>query len=328
MNHSTGQLENGSKVQLGTGYVTAGYSTNPADPIQPDYFALQSRDSRGIERFAGLNANPGWFFGLYADSFVSPATTDNDSSFAAPWLRFARNGWSSGGALALGDGKFRMGVFEGSASWNRFQPVSEHRGNGAMLEYQLPTRQLSLSLQSGFVNESDTFLGTEFGSALGQMEKSETFFAGINGHLQIRENWQGLFALYSGTTDSGLNSGLLKLDNAIASSAWSLGLSGHSIWQRNDRFTVYLAQPLRIEQGQASLQLASGRTIDRQVIYQTVAIDLQPRGREQQLEMNYQFAWGRANATARAEYIHQPDHNIHNSSYSEVTLSLQMPIGR
>ena len=328
LNHSTGQLENGSKVQLGTGYVTAGYSTNPADPIQPDYFALQSRDSRGIERFAGLNANPGWFFGLYADSFVSPATTDNDSSFAAPWLRFARNGWSSGGALALGDGKFRMGVFEGSASWNRFQPVSEHRGNGAMLEYQLPTRQLSLSIQSGFVNESDTFLGTEFGSALGQMEKSETFFAGINGHLQIRENWQGLFALYSGTTDSGLNSGLLELDNAIASSAWSLGLSGHSIWQRNDRFTVYLAQPLRIEQGQASLQLASGRTIDRQVIYQTVAIDLQPRGREQQLEMNYQFAWGRATATARAEYIHQPDHNIHNSSYSEVTLSLQMPIGR
>lgn len=327
LSHSSGQLDNGSKVRLGKSYQSASYA-NPADPIQPDYFALQSRDGRGIERFAGLNANPGWFFGLYADSFVSPATTDNDSSFAAPWLRFARNGWSSGGALALGDGKLRMGVFEGSASWNRFQPVSEHRGNGAMLEYLLPTRQFSLSIQSGFVNESDTFLGSEFGSALGQLDKSETFFAGINGQLQIRKNWQGLFALYSGTTDSGLNSGLLELDNAIASSAWSLGLSGHSIWQRNDRFTVYLAQPLRIEQGQASLQLASGRTVDRQVIYQTVAIDLQPEGREQQLEMNYQFAWGRATATARAEYIHQPDHNHHNSSYSEVTLSLQMPIGR
>ena len=327
LSHSSGQLGNGGKVRLGRGYQPAGY-VNPADPIQPDYFALQSRDSAGGERFAGLNANPGWFFGLYADSFVSPSTTDNDSSFAAPWLRFARNGWSSGGALALGEGKLRMGVFEGSAGWSRFQPVSEHRGNGAMLEYQLPTRQLSLSIQGGFVNESDTFLGTEFGSALGQMEKSETFFAGINGQLQIRENWQGLFALYSGSTDSGLDSGLLELDNAIASSAWSVGLSGHSIWQRNDRFTVYLAQPLRIEQGQASLQLASGRTIDRQVIYQTVAIDLQPQGREQQLEMNYQFAWGRATATARAEYIYQPDHNHHNSNYSEVTLSVQMPIGR
>lgn len=328
LSHGSGQLENGTKVKLGKSFISTAYSSDPADPIQPDYFALQSSDKHGGERFAGLNANPGWFFGLYADSYVSPETTDDDSSFAAPWLRFARNGWSSGGALALGDGKLRMGIFEGLASWNRFQPLSEHRGNGAMLEYLLPSRQLSLSIQSGFVNESDTLLGTEFGSALGQLDKSETFFAGINGHLQLMDNWQGLFALYSGNTDGDLSNGLLQLDNSVASSAWSLGLSGHSIWQKNDRLTVYLAQPLRIEQGQASLQLARGRTVDRQVIYQTVAIDLQPQGREQQLEMNYQFSWGRATATAQAEYIYQPNHNRHHSSYSEITLSLHMPIGR
>ena len=340
LHHSSQQLEGGTRIRAGASYTSTSHELDPNsfntayspltnDQIQPDYFALQTQSNSGSERFAGINANPGWFFGIYADSFVSPATTDDDSSFAAPWLRFARNGWSSGGAIAIGEGKFRMGVFEGSASWNRHQPVSEHRGNGAMMEYSLPSKtNYGLSIQSGFLNERDTFLGTELGSALGQLENSETLFAGINGHLQIRENWQGLFALYSGTTDSQISSSLFNLDDSISSNSWSLGLSGHSLWQHNDQLSIYLAQPLRVDSGQATLQLANGRTIDRQITYQTVAIDLQPQGREQQLEMNYQFIWGRATASARAEYIYQPNHSNQNSSYSEITFSLQLPIGR
>ena len=338
LHHSTQQLEGGTRIRAGASYTSTSYeskSFNTAyspltnDQIQPDYFALQTQNNNGSERFAGINANPGWFFGIYADSFVSPATTNDDSSFAAPWLRFARNGWSSGGAIALGEGKLRMGVFEGAASWNRYQPISENRGNGAMMEYSLPSKTgFGLSIQSGFLNERDSFLGTELGSALGQLENSETLFAGINGHLQIRDNWQGLFALYSGTTDSRISSSLFNLNDSISSNSWSLGLSGHSLWQHNDQLSIYLAQPLRVDSGQATLQLASGRTLDRQVTYQTVAIDLQPQGREQQLEMNYQFAWGTATASARAEYIHQPNHSDQNSSYSEITFSLHMPIGR
>ena len=338
LHHSTQQLEGGTRIRAGASYTSTSYeskSFNTAyspltnDQIQPDYFALQTQNNNGSERFAGINANPGWFFGIYADSFVSPATTNDDSSFAAPWLRFARNGWSSGGAIALGEGKLRMGVFEGAASWNRYQPISENRGNGAMMEYSLPSKTgFGLSIQSGFLNERDSFLGTELGSALGQLENSETLFAGINGHLQIRDNWQGLFALYSGTTDSRISSSLFNLNDSISSNSWSLGLSGHSLWQHGDHLSIYLAQPLRVDSGQATLQLASGRTLDRQVTYQTVAIDLQPQGREQQLEMNYQFAWGTATASARAEYIHQPNHSDQNSSYSEITFSLHMPIGR
>ncbi len=340
LRHRTEQLEGGSRIQVGAAInywqrdnSSGFYTDNPSDQIQPDYLALQTQNSQGGERFAGINANPGWFFGVYADALITPAATRDDSSFAAPWLRFARNGWSSGGAIALGDGKLRLGVFEGAASWNRFQPVSEHRGNGAMMEYSLFIHEqaLGLSIQSGFVNERDTFLGTELGSALGRLKNSETYFAGINGHLNLRDNWQGLFAIYSGVTDSGLeqntNGSLFNLDNSISSSAWSLGLSGHSVWQHNDQLSIYLAQPLRIERGKASLQLASGRTVDRQVIYQTVAIDLQPKGREQQLELNYQFDLGTAVASLRVGHIVQPNHSVQNSRYSAIRFSLHQPIG-
>lgn len=342
LRHRTQQLEDGSRIQLGAAVSpwqqnnsSGFYTDNPGDQIQSDYFALRAQNNQGGERYAGINANPGWFFGVYADALIVPGSTSDDSSFAAPWLRFARNGLSSGGAIAVGSGKLRLGFFEGSASWNGSQPLSEHRGNGAMMEYSLSipskVRDIGLSVQSGFVRERDTFLGTEIGSALGQLKDSETYFTGINGHLQIRNNWQGLFAVYSGVTDSGLGQGkdvgLFSLNNSIASSSWSLGLSGHSVWQHNDQLSIYLAQPLRIERGRASLQLASGRTIDRQVIYQNVAIDLQPEGREQQLEMNYQFDLGAATASFRAEHIVQPNHSVENSSYSEISFSLYLPIG-
>jgi hypothetical protein len=258
LTHSSEQLDGGTKIQVGAGrdpwqseslaqpYNSVG---DPNDQVPADYFALQTQNKSGSERFAGINANPGWFFGVYADSFISPDATNDDSSFAAPWLRFARQGWSSGGAIELGQGKLRMGVFEGSASWNHFQPTSEHRGNGAMMEYSFPAAGYgySLSIQSGFVSERDTFLGTELGKALGQLENSETFFAGINGHLQIKDNWQGLFALYSGTTDSGLTSAsevnlsnsLFNINDSILSKSWSLGLSGHSLLQANDQLSIY-----------------------------------------------------------------------------------------
>lgn len=94
---------------------------------------------------------------------LSPSATDDDSSFAAPWLRFARRGWSSGGAIAIGSqNKLRMGLFNGRASWDRYQPQEKLQGHGAMLEYSLgyPGSNLhSLSVQTGFVREQNSFLG-------------------------------------------------------------------------------------------------------------------------------------------------------------------------
>ena len=105
---------------------------NPNNQIQADYFALHFQDEQGAERFAGFNAS-GWF-GLYADAGLNPAATEDDSSFAAPWLRYARQGWSSGGALNLGAGnnKLRVALFDGSASWNQWQHSS---GSTAMVPF-------------------------------------------------------------------------------------------------------------------------------------------------------------------------------------------------
>ena len=336
LRHGSQQSINGTKISFGSApdlwQQDARFNGNPNDRVQADYIALQFEDTQGVERFAGINANAGWFFGVYANSMVSPSSTDDDSSFAAPWLRFARQGWSSGGAIPLqgNRAKLRIGLFNGTGSWNKYQPVSEHQGNGAMVEYAFATSRSSLSIQTGLVREEETFLGTEIGSALGSIEQSKTLFTGINGHLQLSAQWQGVVAFYSGTTDSGLtNMGQLQLPDQITSSSWAMGFKSHSLWRDNDQLSLYLAQPLRIEGGRGQLQLATGRTLDRQVIYENIAFDLKPQGREQQLEINYHRPWKLAGRKAwlgaAAEYRHQPNHSALNSSQFEMRLTISMP---
>jgi len=308
---------------------------NPNQQVQEDYIALQFHSPYGSERFAGLNTNPGWFFGLYGNSVLSPSATDDDSSFAAPWLRFARRGWSSGGAIAIGSqNKLRMGLFNGRASWDRYQPQEKLQGHGAMLEYSLgyPGSNLhSLSVQTGFVREQNSFLGTSIGPALGSLGQAETLFVGLNGHVQIDKRWQALLALYSGSTYTGaVNSQVFAVDSQIRSGSWALGFKGRSLWRVNDQLSLYLTQPLRVKSGRAALKLATGRTWDRQVIYQDISLELQPPGREHRLELGYhlptRIAQRQAWFSATSQYIQQPSHSPINPQHLVVKLMFSISI--
>ena len=179
-------------------------------------------------------------------------------------------------------------------------------------------------MQRGFISEDDSLLGATLGQSLGQVKNSGTEFFGLNGHVQLNSKWQGIFAVYRGTTESGLTEGegLFNLGKSINSNSWSLGLNSSPDWQTDDRLSISLHQPLRVQSGQGSLQLATGRSVDRQVTYETINFDLQPQGREQQLELLYQFKLGDISAATRVEYTYQPHHNPHNPSYGVIEFSL------
>jgi len=247
----------------------------------------------------------------------------------------ARRGWSSGGAIAIGSqNKLRMGLFNGRASWDRYQPQEKLQGHGAMLEYSLgyPGSNLhSLSVQTGFVREQNSFLGTSIGPALGSLGQAETLFVGLNGHVQIDKRWQALLALYSGSTYTGaVNSQIFAVDSQIRSGSWALGFKGRSLWRVNDQLSLYLTQPLRVKSGRAALKLATGRTWDRQVIYQDISLELQPPGREHRLELGYhlptRIAQRQAWFSATSQYIQQPSHSPINPQHLVVKLMFSISI--
>ena len=204
-----------------------------------------------------------------------------------------------------------------------------------MLEYSLASgpeaRLRSLSVQTGFVRERDSFLGTSIGSTLGSLGQAETFFVGLNGHLQITTDWQALVAVYHGHTYTGpANSQVFAVGPQIRSGSWALGLKGRSLWHANDQFSLYFTQPLRVESGRAALKLATGRTPGRQVIYQNISIELQPQGREQRLELGYhlpaQIAQRQAWLSATSQYIQQPNHSALNPDHLVVKLMFSIDV--
>jgi len=339
LQHREQRLSNGGKLQIGQ---TNPVADNAYFSLQPAYLTLQLGnqlgdqlgDQSGIGRFVGINANPGWFFGVYADNFIAPASSADRLSFAAPWLRFARNGWSSGGGMVLGLGKLRAGIFNGSAADDLQSLTRPRNSHGGLLEYALLSTNFSVNFQHGFISENSSLLGATLGQTLGQLKNTATKFFGLNGHLQLSPKWRGIFAVYHGTTESGLaesglaesglaeSKGLLNLDKSLKSSAWSVGINSTPEWQAEDRLSIYLHQPLRIAGGQGSLRLATGRSVDRQVSYETVAFDLEPQGREQQLEVRYQFKWNNIITAARVEYTIQPNHSPLNPHYGVIEFSL------
>ncbi len=360
LQHRQQRFENGAQLQLGLARSILGDSDSsiPAQQsdLQPGYLAFQFNSQSGGQRFIGVNTNPGWFFGLYADNLVSPASSPEGNRFAAPWLSFARNGWSAGGAMAVGSGNLRLGLFEGSPVDRLLVSDRQHNSHGGLFEYSFSgalfsglnaNADFNLNIMGGFIREVSSLLGSSLGEALGQFTNNATRFAGISGRLQLNNNWQGIFALYRGITESGSDNSeqnryrLLNLDRSLSSNAWSLGFNHSPQWNKDDQLSITVHQPLRIGSGHGNLRIASGRTIDRQVSYKTIDFDLQPHGREQQFELRYQFKWARPLkwrgrefqtgefiSAARINYIVQPDHNPLAPDYAVIEFSLFKPLTR
>ncbi|MDD9860042.1 MAG: hypothetical protein OXU40_06295, partial [Nitrospira sp.] len=127
--------------------------------------------------------------------------------------------------------------------------------------------------------ETDGFLGTRMRGAFGTVS-STTAFAGFNHHWPVNGHWRALASGYFGWTRPAFaGGGLLRDTSLLQSSAVSLGLERDSWWQDGDWLGFRLSQPLRVESGEADLQLATGRTRYGEVLYQRKLVDLVPAGR-------------------------------------------------
>jgi hypothetical protein len=105
--------------------------------------------------------------------------------------------------------------------------------------------------------------------------------------------------------DSSLFTGF----SPIISNAFSVGLIGHGLAEdRSDRFGILLNQPLRVMQGEARLGITTGRQQDGSLIIETVTADLEPTGRELDLEVFYGRRIGSGRVNASLMLRHEPDH--------------------
>ena len=261
-----------------------------------------TRDMANGRLLLGYRAHPGWQFGPPAGNSlvardgesIKPGTFTDDGTFANPYLSFARDGASIGYAIPTGPGSFHVAAFHGSAQYGERREADAGRATGALTEYRFGDS--GLAMQAGWLAEAERLVGSRPSGAFGQLG-GNTGMLGLSAYRHLGNGWGLLASAHVGTSRAEVRRrGMMHNPSALWTSSFALGLIGDEIDRSGGRLAFRLSQPLRVEAGQAGLRWVSGRDADGQVKIEHAALDLEPSGRQLDLEVTYSRPWvgGRA----------------------------------
>ena len=267
-----------------------------------------AREIGNAKLLFGCRAHPGWRFGLHARDGgpdrgfvpVEAGTFTDDGAFSNPFLGFARDGANIGLAAPLGAGSLRAAAFHGTARHGERRDADAGRATGVLTEYRFGDS--GLALQAGWLAEAEAAMGSRPGGAFGALA-SDTAIAGLSVHRRLADGWSLLASAHagmSGVENSG--HGMVRDMSTLWTGAFAVGLTGEEVDDAGGRLALRLSQPLRVEAGQARLRWVSGRTPGGAVTVENAALDLEPSGRQLDLELVYArpLAGGEAHLAATA----------------------------
>ena len=224
------------------------------------------------------------------DLSTAPFGLHEDKSFAHPYLGFAGEGVGFGSSLQLGAGRLTaMGFTSGNASVSENVPVD---ARGGLIEYAIePFTGVEFGVQAGAMVEESRALGLLSEGGFGEMGESSTAFAGVSLEGALEENWRFRASMLFGRTNLDAPSvGLLTDSSTLSSSAFRFALEGSDILLDADRIDAFVAQPLRIEGGEADFIVPVGRTPSGLVKRERIeGVSLEPGGRELEFGVRYEM---------------------------------------
>ncbi|MCY4031402.1 MAG: S8 family serine peptidase, partial [Hyphomicrobiales bacterium] len=224
------------------------------------------------------------------DLSTAPLGLHDDKSFAHPYLHFAGEGVGLGGSLQLGAGRLAaMGFTSGSASVSRDIPVE---ARGGLIEYALePFAGVELGVQAGAMMEESRALGLLPEGGFGALGESSTAFAGVSLDGSLEDSWRFRASMLFGRTNLDTPPvGLLATSSSLASSAFRFALEGSDVLLDADRMDVFVAQPLRIEGGEADFVIPVARTPAGSITRERISgVSLEPGGRELEFGARYEM---------------------------------------
>lgn len=254
--------------------------------------------------FLGLRGSVGWDLGLYAAGALPPGAFSDEAAFVSPYLALAREGGAAGLEWTLGRGALRAAAFHGGADWDKErlwtrgpdpgspQASGPERNYGALLEYgSAPGASRGVALQAGWLWEPGSLMGSRPQGAFGGL-RGQTGFAGLAAHARLGDRWMAFAAAHAGWSHPSVEgAGLLRGVSALRTSSFELGATRHGFLGEDDRLSLRLSQPLRVESGHAALRWAAGRTRHRQLLTEQARLNLEPSGRQLDLELAYRRPW-------------------------------------
>ena len=282
----------------------------------------RSLAGREIAAFDALGA-PFWFdLGDFTSVAAARRMTAESRVFVAPM-----NGWRlgllnpgpavEGGhlalaeralALTLGDRRTPTGTAFTTEGDRQRPPVS-----GATLSWR--PQDAPLGLLVGWMHERETMLGSSAAGAFGTFS-AETTFAGIEADADVG-GWRVGVGAEVGAAHPKIRHGIITAISPLTTSAFTFHASRSLTADGTLRFSV--SQPLRVDQGRASLSVPAGRTKAGAVLRSPVSAELAPRGRQLDVAAQWQQPLAFGELRLGVLVTHQPGHRA--TADPELTLA-------
>ena len=233
-----------------------------------------------LRSFLGPRTSAGWPSGAVgAGSGPGPGTL----GMSAGVLRMPTA--AGNGHLALAEGAVMVSAFErGGLSATAFTtgPLRPFMpATGAVLGWR-PER-LPVGFTAGWIDERETLLGSFGQGAFGGLSAG-TAFVGFDGGVDFG-SWRFGAGGEFGVANPGVQGGMIREISPLATSTFAVHAS--RAFARQGAFHFSLSQPLRVENGWASLTVPAARTKQGEVLQRSFRADLAPG--ERQLDVAAQW---------------------------------------
>lgn len=181
--------------------------------------------------------------------------------------------------------------------------------SGAVLSWQ-PSEAWA-GLRAGWLMERKSLLGSSAKGAFGSLS-TDSAFIGLNADTSV-DGWHLGANAEVGLATVKPRSGLITDVSPVATGAFSVHATRPFSGNRLFRFSV--AQPLRVEQGRATLSVPVGRTKDGGVMRRSVVAEIAPTGRQIDVTAHWRQPWiAEGELRLGAVWTHEPGHRASASS--------------
>ena len=146
-----------------------------------------------------------------------------------------------------------------------------------------------LSIVTGVLKEKDTFIFSKGNGALNYDNSNPTsMFSGINiGHVFENDISLGFTGTLAHSEMQNSNLSLVGGSSNIISSSFNSTVSKKNAFRKNDRLSLSLAQPNKVESGNMTIRLPGLADTDGNLSYTESNISLRPSGRQIDVALDY-----------------------------------------
>ena len=275
--------------------------------------------------FMSHGINAGWALGIFQDEFLR-SKINLRSKFNNPWMNFTAAGTSIGSIKNI-DENFNIALTISSGR-NKFQSneIFGDTNTSSLALIELQTNLGIPSLQFGLLKENDSQMGLSGSGALNGQGNQLTSFLGITNSMDVLGG--KLFgSLYWGqSADNKNETGMISAINDIRSSSFGLGYLTSSVFQKDDQLTFTIDQPIRVESGNLNLEVPVYRTKKKNVLFNSLDINLSPSGREINSKLEYSSTYKILNYGVALGYKSDPYHIKYMNDYWYVSLGFDFKI--